>query len=416
MGTTGQPVREAVEAYPLMLPGRNCIGREEEKAVLRVIRNQRLFRYYGTVEGPSEVEAFELAFAQTLSSRHAVAVASGTLALMTALAAAGIGPGNHVIVPAYTWVSTAAAVLAVGAVPVIAEVDETLSIDVEDAGRRISDRTKAIIAVHMRGAPADMEGVRGLADRHGLAVVEDAAQAIGDSFGGRRLGTLGDVGCFSLQYNKIITCGEGGVVVTDDPRLYDRALMYHDVAAAQRKTMGDTPVFFGTVCRMSELQGAVAAVQLRRMDSIIAGLPNQPLANHRSDHRDRSPARIPTARLPRQGGRHGYRLVLRCHDAIRAGLVAHALRSSGLPARVLFEPDRRDLHVAYHWTPILEKRGWWQATSLTDADADVSYGPDCWARTTDLLGRSVHIDVSPDLTGLQIDVISQSIIEALSSR
>ena len=397
-----------------MFPGGNRIGPEEEEAVLRVVRSKRLFRYYGTVDGPSEVEAFELALAQHLSSRHALAVGSGTLALMTALAAAGVGRGDHVIVPAYTWVSTAAAALAVGAIPVIAEVDETLTLDVEDAERRITDRTKAIVPVHMRGAPADMAGVRQVADRHGLVVIEDAAQAIGGSFEGRRLGTIGDLGCFSLQYNKIITCGEGGVVVTDDPLLHDRALMFHDVAATQRKPMGDTPAFFGVVCRMSELQGAVAAVQLRRMDRIIED------------------CRANRARIVDAVGdtvrRHGFRLrachdeegdtgialVLQGPDAGRAGLVATALRSSGTPARILFEPARRDLHIAYHWTPILEKRDWVGAVSRTDEDAGVANKPDCWPRTTDLLGRSVHIDVSPDLTDDQIESMGRSIREALA--
>jgi len=411
---TKESAQAATDVYPPMFPGGNRIGPEEEEAVLRVVRSKRLFRYYGTVDGPSEVEAFELALAQLLSSRHALAVGSGTLALMTALAAAGVGRGDHVIVPAYTWVSTAAAALAVGAIPVIAEVDETLTLDIEDAERRITDRTKAIVPVHMRGAPADMDGVRQIADRHGLVVVEDAAQAIGGSFGGRRLGTIGDLGCFSLQYNKIITCGEGGVVVTDDPLLHDRALMFHDVAATHRKPMGDTPAFFGVVCRMSELQGAVAAVQLRRMDSIIED------------------CRTNRARIIDTVGdtvcRHGFRLrpchdeegdtgialVLQGPDASRAGLVATALRASGTPARILFEPDRRDLHVAYHWTPIIEKRDWVGATSRNDDDAGVTYGPDCWARTTEVLARSVQVDVSPDLTDAQIERMSRSIRGALA--
>ena len=297
---TKATAHDASDVYPPMFPGGNRIGPEEEEAVLRVVRSKRLFRYYGTIDGPSEVEAFEVALAQVLSSRHALAVGSGTLALMTALAAAGVGRGDHVIVPAYTWVSTAAAVLAVGAIPVIAEVDETLTLDIEDAERRITARTKAIVPVHMRGAPADMDGVRQVADRHGLVIVEDAAQAIGGSFGGRRLGTIGHLGCFSLQYNKIITCGEGGAVVTDDPVLHDRALMFHDVAATQRKPMGGTPEFFGVVCRMSELQGAVAAVQLRRMDDIVVDCRTNRAQIDRCARRYRAPARVPAACMSRR--------------------------------------------------------------------------------------------------------------------
>ena len=406
--------QEATDVYPPMFPGGNRIGPEEEEAVLRVVRSKRLFRYYGTVDGPSEVEHFELALAELLSSRHALAVGSGTLALMTALAAAGVGHGNHVIVPAYTWVSTAAAALAIGAVPVIAEVDETLTLDVEDVERRITARTKAIVPVHMRGAPADMDGVRQVAERHGLVVVEDAAQAIGGSYRGRRLGTIGDLGCLSLQYNKIITCGEGGVVVTDDPLLHDRALMFHDVAASQRKPMGDTPVFFGVVGRMSEMQGAVAAVQLRRMDSIIADCRSNRarIVDGIGDVIRRRGFRLRACHD--EDGDTGIALVLQGPDAGRAALVATALRSDGVPARILFEPDRCDLHVAYHWTPILEKRDWVGASPWTDIDGDVAYGPECWTRTTDLLGRSVHIDVSPDLTDAQIDRLGRSVRKAMT--
>jgi 8-amino-3,8-dideoxy-alpha-D-manno-octulosonate transaminase len=208
-----------------MYPGGNRIGPEEEEAVLAVLRSKRLFRYYGATDGPSEVEAFEGNLAELIGSRHAVAVASGTTALTTALAAASVGPGDQVIVPSYTWVSTAAAVVAVGAVPILAEVDDSLTIDVQDAETLINGRTRAIIPVHMRGAAADMAAVNKLAQEHDLVVIEDAAQAMGGRFGDQRLGSIGHIGCFSLQYNKIITCGEGGVVVTDDHDLHARALM-----------------------------------------------------------------------------------------------------------------------------------------------------------------------------------------------
>ena len=253
-----------------MYPGGFRIGAEEEEAVLQVLRSKRLFRYYGAVEGPSAVEGFETRFANRIGSGHALAVASGTTALTAALTAAAVGPGDQVIVPSYTWVSTAAAVLAVGAVPVLAEVDDSLTIDVADAESLINARTRAIIPVHMRGAAADMTAVLKLAQQHDLVVIEDAAQAMGGRFGDRRLGSIGHIGCFSLQYNKIITCGEGGVVVTDDPDLHARALMYHDVAASIRMEAAGTPGFYGITCRMSELQGAVAGVQLNRLDAIIA--------------------------------------------------------------------------------------------------------------------------------------------------
>ncbi len=293
--------RTPIEGLPPMFPGGNRIGAEEEAAVLEVLRAKRLFRYYGVVEGPSAVEAFERDVAERLGVTHAIAVASGTTALTTALAAAGVGPGDQVIVPAYTWVSTAAAVVAVGAVPVIAEVDETLTIDVADAASLVNERTKAIIPVHMRGAAADMAAVMEMARRHDLVVIEDAAQAMGGSFAGRRLGTIGDVGCFSLQYNKIITCGEGGIVTTNDARLHARALMYHDVAAGMRGEAAGGAGFFGITCRMSELQGAVAGVQLRRLDDIIAACRAHRARIVELIADRRSQPGHPPARQPRRG-------------------------------------------------------------------------------------------------------------------
>ena len=139
---------------PPMYPGGNLIGAEEEQAVVDVIRSKRLFRYYGPNPGPSQAAALEAAFAQHTGARHAAAVTSGTAALMCALMGAGIGPGDEVIVPAYTWIASASAVAMVGAIPVLAEVDESLTLDPADAAAKITPRTRALMPVHMRGAPA----------------------------------------------------------------------------------------------------------------------------------------------------------------------------------------------------------------------------------------------------------------------
>ena len=149
----------------------------------------------------------------------------------------GLGPGDEVIVPAYTWIAPVSSVAMLGAVPILAEVDETLNLDPTDVARKITPRTKAILAVHMRGAPAQMDELQTLAQARGLRVIEDVAQADGGIYRGRRLGTLGDVGCFSLQFNKIITCGEGGVVITADETVRERALMLHDTVGGPRNNI-----------------------------------------------------------------------------------------------------------------------------------------------------------------------------------
>lgn len=392
---------EPLGPLPPMFPGGNRIGAAEEAAVLEVLRSKRLFRYYGVAPGPSVVERFEARFAAAMGVRHALAVNSGTAALAAAMAALGVGPGDQVIVPAYTWISTASAAVALGAVPVIAEIDETLTIDVADAERQITPRTKAIVPVHMRGAPCDMAAVMGLAERRGIAVLEDVAQAVGGSYRGRRLGSLGHIGIYSLQFNKIITCGEGGVVVTDDDRLHARALLFHDVAASQRARLEGVAPFVALTCRLSELQGAVADAQLDRLEGIISDCRRNRsiiLAELGSILEDRGIA------LRRSHDEHGdaaIALVLLCSDAEEARALAERSQQLGLPSKVLFDPAVPDFHVAFHWSPILNRVSWTPRSPWLDAGADVAYTPARWQRTIDILGRAVHFDVSPDLTEAQ---------------
>ena len=149
-----------------------------------------------------------------------------------------MGPGDEVIVPAYTWNATANAVIAARAIPVLAEVDESLTLDPEDVARKIGPATRAILPVHMRGAPADMDALTALAAEHGLALIEDVCQAAGASYRGKRLGTFGDAGAFSLQFNKIITTGEGGAMITDREDLLELAIDVHDCAGSVRRGLG----------------------------------------------------------------------------------------------------------------------------------------------------------------------------------
>jgi 8-amino-3,8-dideoxy-alpha-D-manno-octulosonate transaminase len=399
---------------PPMFPGGNRIGRAEEEAVLETLRAKRLFRYYGVTDGRSPVAAFEAAFAARMGTRHALAVSSGTAALATALAAAGVGPGDEVIVPAYTWVSTAAAVLAVGGIPTIAEVDGSLGIDVADAESLVDDRTRAIIPVHMRGAAADMTAVMEMARRHGLVVIEDVAQALGGSFRGRPLGSLGDIGCFSLQFNKIITCGEGGLVITDDPRLHERALLYHDVAASQRADLSATPAFYGLTCRMTELQGAVAGAQLERLEGILADCRSNRALLVEAIAEVAAQKGLRLRATHDEAGDTAIALVLLCPQPATAQALVRSARAAGLPVRRLYDPAVSDLHVASSWAPILERRSWSARGPWSAHSPQVHYGPDRWTRTTDLLGRAVHLDVSPDLHGAQLAAIAGVLREAIA--
>lgn len=395
---------------PPMYPGGMRIGQEEEEAVLDVLRTRRLFRYYGPEEGPSRVARLEQAFAERMGTSHAAAVSSGTIALCAALAALGVGPGDEVIVPAYTWIATAAAVAAVGGTPVIAEVDESLTLDPRDAEAKVTARTKAMIPVHMRGAPADMEPLQAVADRHGLALLEDTAQALGGSYHGRRLGTIGRMGAFSLQFNKILTAGEGGMVVTGDRTLHERALMYHDVAASQRSTLDARDTFVGITGRMSELQGAVALVQLGRLPGILSAMRTRKAAIKGAVADLAQAKEVEFRRLNDEAGDTGLALIFYLPNAGQARHVASVLSAEGAGAHVMFNRDRPDYHVAYHWTPILEGRSWAASRPLA---TEVRYDREAWPRTLDTLERAVAIDVSPELSDQQADEVVDALRKTL---
>jgi dTDP-4-amino-4,6-dideoxygalactose transaminase len=328
-----------------------------------------------------------------------VAVSSGSGALMCGLAALGVGPGDEVIVPAYTWIATASAVVAIGAVPILAEVDESLTLDPADVRRKITPATKAIIPVHMRGAPSQMDEILAIAREHNLSLLEDVAQADGGSFHGQRLGTIGDVGAFSLQFNKIITCGEGGIVITDDDAMHDRILMYHDVVGGQRNKVPAEEILPGINFRLSELQGAVALVQLGRLDELLHDM-RQAKAELKEGisgvARERG---VEFRRLNDPDGDAAIAVMLILPTAERAAYVAKAIEAEGVDTLLLYDPERVDYHVYAHWLPILNKRTWSeQGGPWRWHEGEVDYSPEMCPRSLDLLGRTVQLDVSPELT------------------
>ena len=247
---------------PLEFPGIHYIDEQELEAVTRVIRSRSLFRYYG-VDLQKEAESFEAEFAAFLGVKHAVAAGSGTGALSVALSALGVGPGQEIIVPAYLWVSVAAAVVNQGAIPVLADIDDTFGLDPAYVERRITKHTAGIIMTHMSGAPGDVAAVQSVARAKGLFLLEDCAQCAGGSVHGRKVGTFGDMAIFSFQMNKNITAGEGGCVVTGDDRLFARAFACHDLGYARDdngRLIFDDPDLrlWGRGTRLDELRAAVS--------------------------------------------------------------------------------------------------------------------------------------------------------------
>jgi 8-amino-3,8-dideoxy-alpha-D-manno-octulosonate transaminase len=256
------------------MPGFEIFGEEERKEVNDVLESGVLFRYGfdAARNGHWKARTFEQALARRAGVAHCHLCSSGTSALSVALAACGVGAGDEVIIPPFTFVATFEAVLSAGAVPVFAEIDETLCLDPDALQARITPRTKAVMVVHMCGSMARIDAIQALCRKENLILIEDACQSVGATFNGKALGTFGQMGCFSFDPVKTITCGEGGAVITDDTRLYDLAHAYadhgHDHIGNDRGAE-DHPVM-GYNFRISELNAAVGVAQLRKLDAILS--------------------------------------------------------------------------------------------------------------------------------------------------
>jgi dTDP-4-amino-4,6-dideoxygalactose transaminase len=256
-------------------PGLDLIGAEELAEVTEVLASRHLSRY-GPDDPtfPAKVRRFEDEVASAAGVRHALALNSGTSGLFLALTGLGVGPGDEVIVPGFTFVATISAVVYARARPVLAEIDDTLNLDPADTESRITPRTRAILAVHMLGNPARLGALRAVAARHGLPLIEDCAQAFGATYGGRWVGAHGDVGLYSFNEFKTITCGDGGLLVTDDEALYRRCFAMHDQGHSPLRKgieVGKRPML-GLNFRMTELEAAVLLAQFRKLDRIRSHL------------------------------------------------------------------------------------------------------------------------------------------------
>lgn len=377
------------------------IGKEEVAAVERVVESKNLFRVNDSLK---EADKFEREFAQAIGTEYALLVSGGTGALIAALVGLGIGPGDEVIVPGYTFMASASAVLAVGAIPVLAEINETMTLDPGDVEKKISKYTKAIIPVHICGFPADMDSLCAIAKAHHLYILEDACQADGAKYKGKRLGSIGDAGAFSFNYYKLISAGEGGCVTTNNNRVYQRALIYHDGGAAFRPYSGELtePIFVGTQMRASEILGAFMRTQLTRMDGIIADLKK--VKNTIIDSvKDTDLFRITPSNDCE--GDLGTTLAFTFKDE----KTARAFNSQEGIAGLL--PIDSDKHVYINWTPILEHRGGHcdaMNPYLMPANKglNMEYSKDMLPHTLDILKRTVYIGLHCDWSE---DVIREKI-------
>jgi 8-amino-3,8-dideoxy-alpha-D-manno-octulosonate transaminase len=420
LAVNGGP-RAKTTKTPPMFPGGLEIGEEEKKEVMGVLDSQYLFRYYGPKETPSKVKALEERYAEYLGVKHCLAVNSCTSALITGLVAVGVEPGDEVLVPSYTFFASVAAVVAAKAVPVVCEVDASLTMDPADAERKIGRRTKAILPVHMRGMPVKMDRIMEIARKNSLKVVEDVAQSNGGSFGGRKLGSFGDVGAFSLQYHKIITSGEGGVLATDGDLLYTRAQAYHDVAACWRKDRFAPPefageIFFGVNFRMSELTGAVALAQFGKLDGIVARMKSNK-GRVKEGITDLKAKGVEFREVTDEAGDTAVCLIFYLPESDKVEHFVEALNAEGVEAAGIYNKGIPDWHMYQHWTMLHDKmmpakKGCPFNCPLSESVPE--YRPDACPQSAEWLSRSVHLDVPPQLGEEECDQMAEGIRKVAS--
>ena len=259
------------------MAGTEIFDSEEVRAAVDVIERKMIHRYgsHGARHGQYRVDEFEAAAAALAGTKYALGVSSGTAALVTAFKCVGVKPGDEVITTPFTFIATIEAIVACDAVPVLGDIDETLSLDPNCVEALISERTAAIVPVHMFGCAADMDRFTAIGAKHGIPVIEDACEVVGGTYKGRMLGSMGLCGAWSFDPNKTLTVGEGGIVLTNDEELYKKMEYYHDhghVHSREHDRGADAKSGFGVNYRLSEIQGALGLVALRKMPMALARL------------------------------------------------------------------------------------------------------------------------------------------------
>lgn len=334
------------------MPGYEMWGEEERREVGEVLETGILMRYGfdGARRGRWKARELEAELCRRTGAAHAQVVSSGTAALTTALAALGVGSGDEVVMPTFTFVASFEAVLSVGATPVLADVDDTLTLSPAAARAAVGPRTRVVMPVHMCGAMADLDALDALCREKGLALLEDACQATGGTWKGRALGTVGKAGCYSFDFVKTITCGEGGAVVTSDPEVARRCDQYsdhgHDHLGADRGA--DLHPALGYNFRISELHAAVGLAQIRKLDGFLATQRRNKQALRAALE---GVAGVTFRRIPDPAGDSASFLSFFLPDESRARAAAAALKAAGIPAMYWYD---NNWHYVRRWDHLKE--------------------------------------------------------------
>ncbi len=357
------------------------------------------FRFWGMdpSKPPDKVANFERDFASYMNTKYALAVTSGTAALQVAMAALEIGPGDEVIIPAWTWHSCFNAVVMAGGLPVCAEIDSSFNLDPKDIERHITPRTKVIMAVHLQGNPAAMDEILALAKRRNLKVLEDVSQSVGASYKGKPLGSMGDIAIASLQVNKTISAGEGGAVYTSDPALFERAVRFHDVGGIRSphdKWMGGPKgkPFIGVNYRMNEFTGAALLAQIRKLPTVVSDIRGA--AKRVYDGIADLPG-IELRRRPDPAGELGSGVFIGFKDKPQRDRFLAAMRAENVPGT----PPSGSVILPLQ-EHIIAKRGphpKWPTWNSPEGQK-VTYGPESCPKTLAVLDRFGGVALDPKFT------------------
>ncbi|NQT33486.1 MAG: DegT/DnrJ/EryC1/StrS family aminotransferase [Candidatus Omnitrophica bacterium] len=384
------------------MPGFELIGKEEQKACDSVFENGGVLYRYGLDAKRNnifKVDEFEKAVAKKVGAKYCHIVCNGTAALKIGLFALGVRAGDEVITQSFTFIATVEAILELGAKPVIAEVDDTLNMDPEDLKKKITDKTKVIIPVHMAGVAAKMDEIMAVAAEHNIPVFEDSAQGFGATYKGKNLGTIGKAGIYSFDIGKVITTGEGGALVTDDENLYLRAREYSDHGHEYNPSVPrgkDTRSSWGFNYKIMELQGAIGLAQLEKLDYV---LDKQKEYKTRIKDGIKDIDTIEFRNLPNPDGDASDTLIFFVETREKAEKFAQEFTAKGLGTKNL--PDALDWHFAGTWNHIYDAYPEYKGKDLEQV----------WEQSTSFLRRAVAIPIMVNMSDEQIDKVVDSIKE-----
>lgn len=385
----------------------------EKKHLADVMESGVLMRYgfTGMRNGHWKAKEMEATLCEKAGVKHALLLSSGTAALTTALAALGVGAGDEVILPPFTFVASFESIMMTGAVPVMADIDETLCLDPVAVRKAITPRTKVVMPVHMCGAMARIDELKAICEEHNLFLLEDACQAFGASYKGKMLGSIGDAGCYSFDFNKIVTCGEGGALVTNNKALYERADMYHDHGHdhSNDDRGAEGHPFAGYNFRISELNAAVGCGQIAKLEEFVAV--------HRKNKKVLKDAlsAIPEVKfryLPDPEGDCGTFLSFFMPTAESARKAVAALKTAGVDGA--FHWYDNNWHYIRNWDQLKERK-FMHPVCKQLLDTMPDYAKVSFAQSDDIMSRTLSLSIRINWTEEEVNSRAEKIAKAVRS-